>query len=177
MIQEGKTIRSVGETRLSTSVTVNKYKQLEQQEDKQAIAAFIVERFDERYFNPVMNSSSKHGFTMMAVGCLVIETLESFYQGLLDTKGHSRRMFTDFFARETPLKPFGNVGDFFTDIRCGILHQAEIRGGWRITRKIDAPLLDSVDKIINTELFIRELRVAVLKCSFSPRCSRQSRVE
>lgn len=63
VIQEGKTIRSVGDTELSTSVTVDKYKQLEAQGDKPAIAAFIVERFDERYFNPVMNSCSKHGIT------------------------------------------------------------------------------------------------------------------
>lgn len=155
--------RSVGETRLSKSITIDKYKQLEAQEDKQAIAAFIVERFDERYFNPVMNSCSKHGFTMMAVGCVVIETLESFYQGLEDTKHKSGEMFAAFFERETSLKQFRNVATFYQDVRCGILHQAEVRGGWRITRKNGAPLLDEDEKTINAELFISGLRAAVLE--------------
>jgi hypothetical protein len=152
---------SVGDTKLSNSVTVDRYKQLEKAEDKAAIAAFIVERFDERYFAPVMNPDSKHGFTMLAVGCLVIEALESFYQGLEDTKGSSSKMFCDFFARDTPLKPFGRVTTFYSDIRCGILHQAEVRGGWRITRKQSAPLLDEIGMVINAELFIQGLKNAV----------------
>ena len=163
MIPKHKSPRPVGETKLSKLVTLDKYKQLEAQENKVAIAAFIVERFDERYFNPVMNSCSKHGFTMMAVGCLVIETLESFYQGLEDTRHKSREMFSAFFERETSLKQFRNVATFYQDVRCGILHQAEVLGGWRITRRNGAPLLDEDEKTINTELFIRGLRAAVLE--------------
>ncbi len=153
--------RTVGETKLSASVTVDKYKLLEKNEDKAAIADFIVQRFEERYFSPVLNSRSRHGFTMLAIGCLVIETLESFYQGLEDTDRKSKRMFIDFFARDTPLKPFGKVVTFYSDIRCGILHQAEIRGGWRITRSSNAPLLDEVGRTINAELFIQGLKDAV----------------
>jgi len=162
VIQEGKTIRSVGETRLSKSVTVDKYKQLEEQEDKQAIAAFIVERFDERYFNPVMNSSSKHGFTMMAVGCLVIETLESFYHGWHDSS--KKYPFDKFFERQhaegKSLGVFaGDAIKFHQNIRNGILHQAETKGGWKIRRSGD--LLDLDGKTINADRFIRELRKMV----------------
>lgn len=98
---------------------------------------------------------------MMAVGCLVIETLESFRQGLANTKGKSKQLFTDFFAKESSLKPFSNVGNFYDDIRCGILHQAEVRGGWRIKRV--GVLLDLENKTINAERFIQALRNAVIE--------------
>jgi hypothetical protein len=159
---------SSSDTKLSASVTVGKYKQLEAQEDKQAIAAFIVERFDERYFNPVMNSCSKHGFTMMAVGCLVIEAFESFRQGWLDTDNSGKKPedkvypFSRFFERSSEFSAFndGKV-EFYKYIRCGILHQAEVRGGWRI-RRVGA-LLDLENKTINAERFIQALRNEVVE--------------
>lgn len=166
VIQEDKASTSAGDTRLSKSVTVDEYKQLEAQEDKRAIAAFIVARFDERYFNPVMNSCSKHGFTMMAVGCLVIEALESFRQGWLDTDNSRKKQdekvypFSKFFQQPSELSDFNAISkEFYEDIRCGILHQAEARGGWRIRRV--GVLLDRKNKAINAELFILALKNAV----------------
>ncbi len=149
-----------GDTKLSSSITVRRYRAFQQAGKREALARFVQERFDERYFKPVGESSSKHGFTLMAVGCLVIETLESFYQGRADTRGVSAQMFRDFFKRDTPLKVFAGKSDwFYKDIRCGILHQAEARGGWRIQRH--GPLLDSSARTINASRFLRELRKAV----------------
>jgi len=145
---------------LSASMTVGRYRALEQAGDRVALGDFIRERFDERYFKPVEDSPSKHGFTLLAVGCLVVETLESFYQGRADTRNASAQMFRDFFARNTPLKVFGGGSDwFFKSIRCGILHQGEARGGWRVLRS--GPLLDSSKRTINATRFFRELRKAV----------------
>lgn len=149
-------------TKLSSTVTVLQYYKLEEQDDRQAISKFIRMRFDERYFIPIEStpSSSKHGFTTLAICCLVIETLESFYQGLDDTKGQSRKLFNDFFQRETPLKIFAGDNDwFFTDIRCGILHQSETRNGWKILRR--GPLLDKQQKTINATSLINSLRSSV----------------
>lgn len=147
-------------TKLSSSTTVSCYRALESAEDRSALGAFIVERFDERYFRPVEYSGSKHGFTSIAIACLIIETLESFYQGLPDTKGHSKKMFREFFNRDSGLGAFGKDGDwFFTEIRCGILHQAETRGGWRILRS--GLLLDINNKTINATSFLRQLRKSV----------------
>lgn len=149
-------------TLLTSSVTVGRYKQLERDGDRHALAQFVRDRFNERYFRPIESapSSKKHGFTTMAVCCIVIETLESFYQGKGSTQGCSEKMFSDFFARDTRLMVFGG-GDnwFYKDIRCGILHQSEARGGWRILRS--GRLLDLVAKQINATKFIRELRRAV----------------
>lgn len=168
VIEDDELFMSVGATQLSNSVTVGKYKQWVQQADegseeaRRTIVDFIIGRFDERYFNPVMNSCSKHGFTMMAVGCLVIETLEAFYQGLGDTtkRGECERMFKDFFGHVAGFSCFADssVG-LYKKIRCGILHQAEARGGWRIRR--DGPLLDVANRTINAEIFILEWKKAV----------------
>jgi hypothetical protein len=147
-------------TQLSSSLTVAQYRSLEQANDREALGRFIQERFDERYFNPIINSSTKHGFAMLAIGCLVIESLESFYQGKGDTKGQSQEMFRSFFVRNTPFKVFArDDGWFFKNIRCGILHQAETRGGWKIFRK--GPLCDVNKKTINATRFLQELRRVV----------------
>ncbi|MGA2904073.1 MAG: hypothetical protein ABSD98_09595 [Candidatus Korobacteraceae bacterium] len=134
------------------------YKALEQAGDRKSLGHFIRERFDERYFRPVEDSCSKNGFASLAVSCLVVESVESFYQGLGDTRNESRRMFRDFFNRDTPLKVFaGGAKDwFFEDIRSGILHQAEARKGWRVLRT--GPLVDPKARTINATRFLRVLR-------------------
>lgn len=150
-----------GTTKLSSSITLAHYFELEQAEDRDALGKFIKARFEERYFKPLENSQSKHGFTILAVACLVIETLESFYQGQADTRMQSKKMFNDFFKRETQLNVFSSPNSwFFYDIRCGILHQGEARDGWRIWRK--GPLLDTNNKTINATRFLQELKSAVI---------------
>lgn len=147
-------------TKLSSSITVAKFRALERAIDKDALSRFIVERFNERYFWLIEDSSNKHGFTVLAVACLIVETLESFYQGLPNTKHTSAKMFRDFFARDTKLKAFAGEKDwFYKDIRCGILHQGETRGGWRVLRK--GPILDLKNKTINATAFLKALRTAV----------------
>lgn len=107
---------SAKNTKLSASMTVAHYRALEQAGDRVALGDFIRERFDERYFKPVEDSPSKHGFTLLAVGCLVVETLESFYQGRADTRNASAQMFRDFFARNTPLNVFGGGATGFSRV-------------------------------------------------------------
>jgi len=149
-------------TKLSSSTTVARYKKLEAADDREALGQFLVERFDERYFRPIEDSSSKHGFAVLTVACLVIETLESFYQGRPDTRNVSTQMFRDFFAHDTPLKVLAGGNDwFYKDIRCGILHQSESRGGWRVLRS--GPVLDSQAKTVNATAILRALKEAVLQ--------------
>jgi len=149
-------------TNLSSTMTVAQYNVLADKGDRHELARFVRQRFEERYFRPINSTpaTDKHGFTIMAVCCLLIETLESFYQGRADTKGKSRKMFSDFFERDTALKVFGGGNAwFYCDIRCGILHQSEARNGWHIVRS--GPLIDHSKKRINATRFIRELRKSV----------------
>lgn len=147
-------------TKLSSSTTVARYIELVAKNDRQALGKFIVERFDERYFRPINDSPSKHGFGTLAVACLVIESLESFYQGRADTRNTSRKIFRDFLARNTPLNILGGGSDwFFSDIRCAILHQSESRGGWRVLRS--GPLVDKSAKTINATKVLLALKLSV----------------
>lgn len=147
-------------TKLSSSTTVARYLELRQADDRKALSAFIRERFEERYFKPIEDSRSKHGFASLAVACIVIETLESYYQGRADTRNVSAQMFRNFFKRDTPLKVFSSTDDwFFKNIRCGLLHQSEVRRGWRVLRS--GPLLDTKARAINATRLLRELRKAV----------------
>lgn len=146
--------------KLSSTVTIKKFNELVAANNRQCLGEFIKQRFSERYFDPVENSNLKNGFAIMAISCLVIEAIESFYQGLPDTKGQSTTMFCGFFNRADGFNSFSSKDDwFYRDIRCGILHQAETRGGWRILRS--GPLLDKSNKSINAAKFIKELQNVV----------------
>lgn len=147
-----------GSTKLSSSTTVAQYRKLEAIDNRKAIGQFFIQRFDERYFRPIEDSLSKHGFAALAVACLLIETLESFYQGRADTNGKSKQMFRDFLARDTPLKVLAGGNDwFYKDIRCGILHQSETRNGWHIVRR--GPLVDTHTRRLNATAILRALRI------------------
>lgn len=147
-------------TKLTASVTVARYRELEAANDRAACGRFIVERFHERYFAPALHPGTRHGFTLMAISCLVVEALECFYQGEEHSKGNSRAMFKSFFARNTGLSAFAPEADwFFQDIRCGILHQAETTNGWRVRQA--GKLLDKEARSINAYSFVSHLQHAV----------------
>jgi hypothetical protein len=161
------------EVLLSKKITVKKYKELVSKQDKEEIAQFIFERFHERYIAPLKSipNKKKNGFCIMANCCLMIEALESFYQGWEVTSGRSREAFENFFNR---VKEFRDLKDcsseFYEHIRCGILHQAETTGGWRIIRK--GPLFDSNKLAINATEFLNRLEKYLKKYSDNLRSSK-----
>ncbi len=150
---------------LSSTVTIAEYKEMKANKDKKAIAEFIKERFTERYIRPLrIGSKKKHGFCTMAICCLMIETLESFWQGWRNTRGKSREAFISFFKRcqkdGLELGIFAPVAEcFYKGVRCGILHQGETTHGWLILRR--GPLLNCCTKIINATKFHNELENAL----------------
>ncbi len=97
-------------------------------------------RIGERYIEPAdvlvdaeaekMPEDRKFGFTILAIDCLLIETLQAFREGLKDTKNKSDKTFKNFLT-QSPL--FSDYFDdalakrFYDEYRCGILHQAEIK--------------------------------------------------
>lgn len=145
------------------NVTVAKCREMIQRQDRNALAGFIRDRFTERYITPLESIPQKpkdlrNGFCTMAVCCLMIEALESFWQGLPDTNfpRGSSGAFCSFFDRSDNLKDFrGHARDFYTHVRCGILHQAETTDGWKIRRK--GVLFDPSSKSINATRFHRQL--------------------
>ena len=151
---------SIDDIYLSSMVKVGQYREWESQRDTAAIAEFIRQRFDERFLVPFENipSSLRSGFAQMAVCCLMIETLESFYKGWKGTGGvKGEDVFEGFFTRVSYFHDFQSIGGkFFTHIRCGILHQAETTGGWLIRR--NGVLVDPINKVVNADKFMQCLR-------------------
>ena len=145
-------------TKLSTSVDTTKLSELIKDKNRNEIADFVNERFSERYIMPIknLNPNEKHGFSIMAVACLMIESLESFKSGFKDTKKKSKKTFVKFLSTEPEFKDFvGYEESFYSDIRCGILHQSETTNGWKIVRK--GKLFDNQTKTINATRFLDKL--------------------
>ena len=71
-------------TQLATGFTVADYRNAAANRDSALVAEAIRRRFMERYISPVMESTAKHGFALMAIACLTIESLESFSARLED---------------------------------------------------------------------------------------------
>jgi hypothetical protein len=143
-------------------VTVGDLKSLLGRSDKESknrIVDFIYHRLHQRYIVPLLHvpTQYKSGFLMMASACLMIETMQAFYTGKKETKGKSRKSFKAFFEREHEFFPglAADESNFYRNIRCGILHQAETRGGYRILRK--GRLFDAKEKTINANAFIAAL--------------------
>jgi hypothetical protein len=64
--------------------------------------------------------------------------------------GRGRWIFSGFFGRTKRFREFEVYAtSFYEDVRSGILHQGETKGGWRITRKREFPVLtvNNVKKI------------------------------
>lgn len=144
-------------TMLSSRISVADYKKMEESRDRKAIAEFMQHRLSERYIDPMrVDREKKNGFTIMAVSCLLIETLESFIQGWPDTKNKSQLAFCNFFDRNVSFDPFrGEAQNFYRHVRCGILHQGETTGGWHIRR--NGTLFDKTTRTINAKRFHDEV--------------------
>lgn len=146
---------------LSKSVSVQRYRELERRRNKQALSEFVKNRFSERYIAPLdVHRDKKSGFTIMAVACLMIETLESFYRGWPRTDGRSELAFCSFFSRWPQFAALRQHSNgFYKHVRCGVLHQAETTGGWRIWRR--GPLFDERTTTINATIFLRALEAVL----------------
>ena len=145
------------DVKLARGFTVARYWALEAGKDKKQIATLISRRFTERYLAPTLSKQNiKHGFSSMAIGCLMLESMESFRQGWPDTRFKSKAAFCSFFDGHDEFADFrGHSAWFWEDVRCGILHQAETRCGWLIGRS--GPLFDAHKQAVNATKFLRRL--------------------
>jgi len=173
----------IGGILVSSSVTVKCYREMEAGEDKTGLAQFVDERLSERYIAPLeaVCKEKKNGFLMMAVCCLLMETLESFYEGWERTdckltwgdirtpckpqnakkeKSRSEIAFCYFFEREKSFACFRGYGtEFYKNVRCGILHQGETYHGWKVHR--GGPLFEASNPTINATKFLAGMKTAI----------------
>lgn len=90
------------------------------------------------------------GFAIMAIDCLLIETLQQFYFGKECTaKGKHAEAFHNFFQRLNKLASFFDTIDktkiFYSHIRCGILHQAQTKKNSILHIRVKSPILEWVN--------------------------------
>jgi len=133
-------------------------KQLEGSSDellwRKAFTDFFWGRIQSRYIEPIEKLREHdiyegYGFTILTLLCSLIEFLESTYNGLKyvyckdkDLKcfeyNKSKQCFVDFL---TTKKPFNNIftedtaKEFYSSIRCGLLHEASTKNGWKVWAK------------------------------------------
>jgi hypothetical protein len=144
------------DTLLSSTVSLPQYLALEKKLDRDAIGEFVYQRFHERYIQPFDSNAQKNGFIMMASSCLMIEALESFWQGWKKSP-NSALAFCQFFDRNDRFLPLrGFSQQFYVNVRCGIMHQGETTGGWHIRRDLKE-LFDAKSLTIDATRFLRAL--------------------
>lgn len=69
-------------------------------------------------------------FSIMGLNCLLIETLQQFYDGVDQTASNHANAFRRFFTNSPHFKLYFNdeiSRRFYKDVRCGILHQAQTK--------------------------------------------------
>jgi hypothetical protein len=141
------------DSHLSSTIKISDYKSFVENKEAQKIVDFVRQRFTERYVVPMrVEIERKNGFTIMAISCLMIEALESFYQGWADSNRKSQLAFCNFFDRNNNFSFMqGYSEEFYKSVRCGILHQGETTNGWHIRRQ--GPIFTVKTKTINAKLF------------------------
>lgn len=148
--------RAPSDVSLSSTVTVADYRAFKRAKDKESIAEFVYQRFYERYLKPFESKDHKHGFAMMACGCLMVEALQSFWTGSAKS-GLSGPAFSHFFDR---VERFACLREysrhFYKHVRCGIMHQGETTGGWRIRRDA-SQLFNSEHLVVDATRFLSAL--------------------
>jgi len=137
--------------------------------DWPAAVRILEARIHERFIDPVDHliaaeeakpiMERRFGFTILAVDCLLVETLGAFIDGLTDTDGASRATFCGFLTTRPLFKDEftpDRAKRFYYEFRCGILHQGEIGGDSKVW-SVGPLLQDNGSRIIVNRTKFHEL--------------------
>lgn len=137
--------------RISPQFTSNDWFALKRdsQDDWAKAADMVKDRLNGRFLRYARNClrSPYSGFVVLAIDSLLIETLQQFREGITNGQGKSKEMVTQFLASQRFQPVFDQVARnaYYSDIRCGLLHQAEAKRMWLIRRGQKAMLQQSPD--------------------------------
>jgi len=134
-----------------------------------AFEQYFNTRLELRYLNPIRilrenGTFQGEGFAILAIQCTLIEFLESTFQGVKyrylrrgESLGpheynSSRDVFVSFLCNR---EPFANefdeklATDFYIGVRCGLLHEARTKNGWRIwAESPNGKIIHVADRIV-----------------------------
>ena len=140
-----------------------------------AVAA-LRRRLEERFVKPARSllRFSRSGFAILALDSLLVETLQQFREGVPETPyviRNGRRVLAseEYFKAFLTSQYFGRGFNnqtatlFYRTVRCGILHQAEVKESSLVRR--DQPLVslsgDQKGVIVNPVLFHKRVETAL----------------
>lgn len=175
--------------KLATNWPINQVRRCLRKEDREGLVQFLRERHEERFFRPIehlMVASGNvqgYGFAVMSLCALLIETIQSYRDGLPTTFGpeldrlkkmrtipapyrippglhvNGKEAFQRFFrAHSQEFSGLSGAG-FYKSIRNGLLHQGQTKAGWTLT-KYGAGVWDAKEKIIFRDAFAKQLQSA-----------------
>lgn len=136
---------------------------------QRAFQEYFQTRLDLRYLNPIRilqehGTFQGEGFSILALQCTLIEFLESTAQGVNyrylrpgERLGpyeynSSSDLFTSFLSKRHPFRrdfdePLAR--EFYREIRCGLLHEARTKGGWRVwAEAAEGAVIDRARRIV-----------------------------
>lgn len=145
----------------------------------------IIDRFIEpidkliEFENHLPSTSKKYGFIIISSDCMVLENLQSFYNGAETSDKNAKKFFVEFLTTRENFRTHFNDATakyFFEDIRCGIIHQLETYRNSKIYSI--GSLISEVDNgiIINRNLFHENLKKEFLIYTNSLKTSTLNRV-
>ncbi|MES0100363.1 hypothetical protein [Mesorhizobium sp. M0019] len=119
---------------------------------KRTAKDYLLGRIEPRYLGPIgelerLNQLKGEGFAVVTIQCALIEFLAALRSGenyKLDKpdlkKGEyndSARLFKAFLGKEAPFSmTFATTAaDFYRDIRCGLLHEGQSKGGYLVKKR------------------------------------------
>lgn len=130
------------------------------------------QRIKSRFLNPIKWILEKRkdigeGFSIVALQCILIEFLESLYQGLVYTTSQnprqfeyssSRKLFRDFLLNHKPFSDYFTTTKlaygFYDNIRCGLLHEARTKESSLIRKTSpDGSIIEIMNDRINIILY------------------------
>jgi hypothetical protein len=128
---------------------------------------YLEKRLYDRFIEPIQVlqaaeidksiQDKKFGFTILAIDCMLIETIQSFYEGVTNSHGQSQNLFKTFLTKRENFKSFfaspKEAGEFYINFRCGILHQAQTFGETKIWTVGELIRRHGKYIIVNRELF------------------------
>ncbi len=155
-------------TRISSKYTVDDWKRLtfHEEEDWNKAADIFRDRMESRFLNFLqkLEKYQYSGFLVLAIDCLLIETLQQFFDG---RKQSPERKNCEYFVKFLTRTQFSRYFDvdtatrFYKCIRCGLLHQSEVKYKSKILMGNTIPMVQLPDSgkglIVNRILFHREL--------------------
>jgi len=130
--------------------------------DWNRMVEIFADRIEGRFLNPIRLIANDNdigefsGFSILALDCLIIETLNQFYSGLDETEGLHKMAFWKFFKNSDFFKDHFSrkkAFTFYSHFRCGILHQAQTKKK-SLVRVGQDTMVQSVERDISQGLIV-----------------------